>query len=186
MVQPEMAFAVVFVQACDTVSDFRIFSSFASISHLKYSIPPEPTLLTVKLLPSLELGGGSLLGSLDAFCDRCRRISVLFLTRLSEVLLLLLPSLRDEESFRVGFVFASRMSGATNAEGGFLAEVLVLEVFCDVLLREEPVTCLATAGSTDMKDSSLPCDEVWRIVNASYDRVERFCLPISAMVCCPC
>ena len=137
-------------------------------------MPPVPTLLTVKLLPSLALWGSSFLGSLDAFCDRCRSISVLFLTRLSELLLLLLPSLRVE-SFLRGFVFSSRESGATYAEGGFLDAAVALEAFCDVPLREEPVICLATAGSTDMKDSSLTREDVRRILTASVAPTKRAC-----------
>jgi hypothetical protein len=57
-------------------------------------------------------------------------------------------------------VFSLRVSGATYADGGFFDDAVVLEVFCDVLLRDEPVMCLATTGSTDMKDSSLVRDDV--------------------------
>lgn len=114
------------------------------------------------------------MGSLEAFCERSRSISVLFLTRLSELLLLLLPSLRVE-SFLASFVFSSCVAGATYADGGFLATAVVLEDFCDVLLRDEPVICLATAESTDTKDSSLTCDDVERISTASVDRIRRVC-----------
>jgi hypothetical protein len=151
------------------------------ISYLRYSIPPVPTLLTVKLLPSLVFVGGSFLGSLFAFRDRCRNISVLFFTRFSELLLLLLPSLRVDSGL-AGFVFSARVSSATYADGGFLAEVPVLGVFREALLREEPVICLATAGSTDMKDSSLTRDEARGMSSASFDRTERSLLPISATV----
>lgn len=80
-----------------------------------------------------------------------------------------------------GFVFSSRVSGATYADGGFFDDAVVLWVFCDVLLRDEPVMCLATAGSTDMKDSSLTRDEVRGISTASVDWYRRV-LPSSAMI----
>ena len=144
------------------------------ISYLRYSMPPVPTLLTVKLRPSLAFVGISFLGSLTDFCDLCRRISVLFLTRFSELLRFLLPSRRGE-SFRIDLVFSSRVAGATYAEGGFLAEELDLDVFWEVRLRDEPVICLVTTGSTVMKDSSLTRDEVRRISRASADRIGRVC-----------
>jgi hypothetical protein len=144
-------------------------------------MPPVPTLLTVKLLPSLEFGGGSFLGSLDAFCDRCRRISVLFLTRLSELLLLLLPSLRVE-SFLAGFVLSSRVPGATYADGGFFDEAVDFGVFCEALLRDAPVMCLATTGSTDTKDSSLTRDDVRGISSASIDWIGRVCCPAQQLL----
>lgn len=143
--------------------------------YLRYSMPPVPTLLTVKLLPSLVFVGSSFLGSLVAFCDRCRSISVLFFTRFSELLRLLLPCLRVDSGL-AEFVFSARVSGATYADGGFFAaKVLVLEVLWGFLLRDEPVICLATAGSTDMKDSSLTRDDARGMSSASVDRIERVC-----------
>lgn len=164
-----------------TLATVHHFSDRSLVSYRKYNMPPVPTLLTVKLLPALEFGGSSFLGSLDAFCDRSRKISVLFFTRLSELLLLLLPSLRIE-SFLAGFVFSSRVSGAMYDDGGFFDEAVVLEVFCDVLLRDAPVMCFATIGSTDMKDSLLTRDDVRGISTASVDCFERVCCPAQQLV----
>ena len=76
------------------------------------------------------------------------------------------------------------MSGATYADGGFFDDAVVLGVFCDVLLRDEPVMCLATAGSTDMKDSSLTRDDVRGISTASVGWFGRV-LPSLGMVWWP-
>lgn len=124
-------------------------------THLRYMIPPVPTLPTVKFLPSFSVARIS--GPHTAARDlvRSRKTSLLFLTRRSVLLFFVFPLFPC-----VGvFALTPSLSSLRDCAVGLFVLLAGVEVVVGVEKVNLPplatTICLTTAGSTDINDFPL-------------------------------